>query len=59
MQKMMFIQMATSMNDNIHQTKRIFDTEMDTKQSSEEDDLELNMLCVNNLKVCANRVAVV
>ena len=51
--------MATSMNDNIHQTKRNFDTEMDTKQSSEEDDLELNMLCVNNLKVCANRVAVV
>ena len=33
------------MNDNIHQTKRNFDTEMDTKQSaqsiSEEDDVLL------------------
>ena len=46
--EMMFVQMATSMNDKIHQTKRDFDSEMDTKQSSEEDDCELFMICVNN-----------
>ena len=50
--------MAISMNDNIHQTKRNFDTETDTKQSSEEGDFELFMLCVSNLKVWANRVDV-